>query len=77
MQEGDLMLSLSRIRLRCLQALVVDDNANHWVQQTPYRGFYMKPWRQGQFVWYDYTLRKWTVMDDSSTSIDTLTQSFE
>ena len=76
-QEGDLLLSLVKNPIE-MQALVVDDHANQlWSDQTPYRGFYMKPWRQGEFVWYDYTLRKWTVIDDSYNVLDTLTQSFE
>ena len=76
-QEGDLLLSLVKNPIE-MHALVVNDSATQWwSDQTPYRGFYMKPWRQGEFVWFDYTLRKWTVVDEAYTVLDTLTQSFE
>ena len=76
-QEGDLLLSLVKNPIE-MHALVVNEGATQWwSDQTPYRGFYMKPWRQGEFVWFDYTLRKWTVVDEAYNVLDTLTQSFE
>ena len=75
-QSGDLLLSLV-LSPTSMFAALVDDEANMtWAEQTPFRGFYMKPWGPGEFVWYDYSLRKWTVVDASFTTLDTLTQSF-
>ena len=75
--EGDLLLSLVKNPIE-MHAVVVDDSLTQaWSDQTPYRGFYMKPWGQGEFVWFDYTLRKWTVVDEAYNVLDTLTQSFE
>ena len=75
-EPGDLMLSLIESPTNMFAALMNEEAEVHWAQQTPFRGFYMKPWLPGQFVWYNYTLRKWTVVDDEFTPIDTLTQSF-
>lgn len=76
-QDGDLLLSLVKNPIE-MHAMVVDENASQtWSDQTPYRGFYMKPWREGEFVWFDYTMRKWTVVDSAYNVLDTLTQSFE
>ena len=33
--------------------------------------------QSGEFVWFDYTMRKWTVVDADYNVLDTLTQSFE
>ncbi|MGB0149529.1 MAG: hypothetical protein ACPF87_01420, partial [Flavobacteriales bacterium] len=75
--EGDLLLSLVKNPIE-MHAMVVSDSLTQaWSDQTPYRGFYMKPWGQGEFVWFDYTLRKWTVVDEAYNVLDTLTQSFE
>ena len=55
-QSGDLLLSLVQSPTSMF-ATLVDDEANlTWAAQTPYRGFYMKPWGPGEFVWYNYTL---------------------
>ena len=76
-QEGDLLMSIVDNPID-MHAVVVDENANQvWSSHTPYRGFYMKPWRPGEFVWFDYTMRKWTVVDSDYNVLDTLTQSFE
>ena len=75
-QSGDLLLSLIQSPTSMF-ATLVDEEANMtWAEQTPFRGFYMKPWGPGEFVWYNYSLRKWTVVDASFTPLDTLTQSF-
>ena len=75
-QSGDLLLSLVQSPTSMF-ATLVDDEANlTWAAQTPYRGFYMKPWGPGEFVWYNYTLRKWTVVDAAFNPLDTLTQTF-
>ena len=75
-QSGDLLLSLVLSPTSMFAALVNDEANMTWAEQTPFRGFYMKPWAPGEFVWYDYSLRKWTVVDASFTTLDTLTQSF-
>ena len=75
-QSGDLLLSLVQSPTSMFAALVDDEANMTWAEQTPFRGFYMKPWAPGEFVWYDYSLRKWTVVDASFTTLDTLTQSF-
>ena len=76
-QEGELLLSLVGNPIE-MHAVIVDENGGQtWSDQTPYRGFYMKPWRPGEFVWFDYTMRKWTVVDADYNVLDTLTQSFE
>ncbi|MGB1384190.1 MAG: arylsulfotransferase family protein [Flavobacteriales bacterium] len=75
-QEGDLLLSLIENPTSMFAGLMNDEAELHWAEQTPFRGFYMKPWKPGEFVWYNYTLRKWTVVDDEFTPLDTLTQSF-
>ena len=76
-QEGDLLMSIVDNPID-MHAVAVDENANQvWSSHTPYRGFYMKPWRPGEFVWFDYTMRKWTVVDSDYNVLDTLTQSFE
>lgn len=71
-QEGDLLLSLIESPTSMFVGLMNDEAELHWAEQTPFRGFYMKPWKPGEFVWYDYTLRKWTVVDDEFTPLDTL-----
>ena len=73
---GDLFLSLIQSPTNMFAALMNDEAEVHWAEQTPFRGFYMKPWNPGEFVWYNYALRKWTVVDDQLTPLDTLTQSF-
>lgn len=75
-QSGDMLLSLVQSPTSMFAALVDDEANMTWAEQTPFRGFYMKPWAPGEFVWYDYSLRKWTVVDASFTTLDTLTQSF-
>lgn len=75
-QEGDLLLSLIESPTSMFVGLMNDEAELHWAEQTPFRGFYMKPWKPGEFVWYNYALRKWTVIDDEFTPLDTLTQSF-
>lgn len=75
-EPGDLLLSLIESPTNMFAGLMDEDSDLHWAEQTPFRGFYMKPWLPGQFVWYNYTLRKWTVVDDEFTPLDTLTQSF-
>ena len=75
-QEGDLLLSLIKSPTAMFSGLMNEEAELHWAEQTPFRGFYMKPWKPGEFVWYNYTLRKWTVVDDEFTPLDTLTQSF-
>ena len=75
-EPGDLMLNLIGSPTNMFTALMNEEAEVHWAEQTPFRGFYMKPWRPGEFVWYNYLLRKWTVVDDEFTPIDTLTQSF-
>ena len=75
-QSGDLLLSTVQSPTNMF-ASVVDEDANMiWAEQTPFRGFYMKPWGPGEFVWFDYSLRKWTVVDGQFNPVDTLTQSF-
>ena len=65
-QAGDLLLSLIQSPTSMF-ATLVDEEANMtWAEQTPFRGFYMKPWGPGEFVWYNYSLRKWTVVDRRS-----------
>ena len=44
-----------------------------YAEQTPFRGFYMKPWRPGEFVWYNYVGGGFV----NSPPVDTLTQSFD
>ena len=62
---------------RACSHVLVDDEANMtWAEQTPFRGFFMKPWGPGEFVWYNYALRKWIVVDPNFTTLDTLTQTF-
>ena len=55
-EPGDLMLS----NRESDQHVCSFDERGSWrfteLQQTPFRGFYMKPWLPGQFVWYNYTL---------------------
>lgn len=75
-QPGDLLLSLIESPTNMFSALMNEDAELFWAHQSPFRGFYMKPWGPGEFVWYNYTLRKWTVVDDEFTPLDTLTQSF-
>ena len=76
-QEGELLLSLVGNPIE-MHAVIADENGGQtWSDQTPYRGFYMKPWRPGEFVWFDYTMRKWTVVDAEYNVLDTLTQSFD
>jgi hypothetical protein len=75
-EPGDLLLSLIQSPTNMFAALMNEEAEVHWAEQTPFRGFYMKPWLPGQFVWYNYAMRKWTVVDDEFTPLDTLTQSF-
>ena len=75
-QPGDLLLSLIESPTSMFAGLMNEEAELFWAEQTPFRGFYMKPWRPGEFVWYNYILRKWTVVDDEFTPLDTLTQSF-
>ena len=76
-QEGDVLLSLVQGPTSMFAALLNDSAQLTWAEQTPFRGFYMKPWKEGEFVWYDYTLRKWTVVDRNWNVLDTLTQTLE
>ena len=55
-QSGDLLLSLVQSPTSMFAALVDDEANMTWAEQTPFRGFYMKPWGPGEFVWYDYSL---------------------
>ena len=75
-QEGDLLLSLIESPTSMHAALMNEELEMTWSELTPFRGFYMKPWNPGEFVWYNYTLRKWTVVNDEFEPLDTLTQSF-
>ena len=75
-QPGDLLLSLIYSPTSMYTGLMDEEMALPWAALTPFRGFYMKPWKPGEFVWYNYTLRKWTVVDTEFTPLDTLTQSF-
>ena len=76
-QEGDLMLSTVQGPTNMFASLINEDAEMIWVEQTPFRGFYMKPWGPGEFVWFDYSLRKWTVVDHELNVLDTLTGTFE
>lgn len=76
-QPGDVLLSLVQGPTSMFAALLNDSAQLTWAEQTPFRGFYMKPWHEGEFVWYDYTIRKWTVVDRNWVVLDTLTQSLE
>ena len=76
-QPGDVLLSMVQSPTS-MYACVMDETSELvYAEQTPFRGFYMKPWRPGEFVWYNYVLRKWTVVDSQFTPVDTLTQSFD
>ena len=75
-EPGDLLLNLIQSPTSMYTALMDEEADLHWAELTPFRGFYMKPWLPGQFVWYNYVLRKWTVVDDEFNTLDTLTQSF-
>lgn len=75
-QEGDLLLSLIESPTSMHAALMNEELEMTWSELTPFRGFYMKPWNPGEFVWYNYALRKWTVVNDEFEPLDTLTQSF-
>ena len=76
-QSGDVLLSMVQSPTS-MHACVMDETSELvYAEQTPFRGFYMKPWRPGEFVWYNYVLRKWTVVDAQFTPLDTLTQSFD
>ena len=75
-QSGDLLLSPVQSPTSMFATLVNESANMSWAELTPFRGFYMKPWGPGEFVWYNYSLRKWTVVDASFSPIDTLTQSF-
>lgn len=75
-EPGDLLLSLIQSPTNMFAALMNEEAELHWAEQTPFRGFYMKPWNPGEFVWYNYAIRKWTVVDSEFTPLDTLTQSF-
>ena len=76
-QSGDVLLSMVQSPTS-MYACVMDATSELvYAEQTPFRGFYMKPWRPGEFVWYNYVLRKWTVVDSQFTPVDTLTQSFD
>ena len=73
---GDLLLSPVQSPTSMFHVLVDDEANMTWAEQTPFRGFFMKPWGPGEFVWYNYALRKWTVVDPNFTTLDTLTQTF-
>lgn len=73
---GDLLLSPIQSPTSMFHVLVDDEANMTWAEQTPFRGFFMKPWGPGEFVWYNYALRKWTVVDPNFTTLDTLTQTF-
>ena len=77
-QSGDVLLSMVQSPTSMYACVMVDETSELvYAEQTPFRGFYMKPWRPGEFVWYNYVLRKWTVVDSQFTPVDTLTQSFD
>jgi hypothetical protein len=74
---GDLLFSLVQTPTAMFASVMNEDLEYVWAAQSPFRGFYMKPWKPGQFVWYNYVLRKWTVVDMDLNPVDTLTQTFE
>ena len=39
---------------------------------TPARGFIFEPWGDDEFVFYDYSIRKWVTIDQNLTPTDTL-----
>ncbi|MDA0946139.1 MAG: aryl-sulfate sulfotransferase [Bacteroidetes bacterium] len=74
---GDLLLSLIENPTSMYAAVMNADAEFIWAESTPYRGFYMKPWHPGEYVFYDFIMRKWVVVDLELNPVDTLTQSFQ
>ena len=76
-QSGDVLLSMVQSPTSMYACVMNETSEFVYAEQTPFRGFYMKPWLPGEFVWYNYILRKWTVVDSQFSPVDTLTQSFD
>jgi hypothetical protein len=76
-QSGDVLLSMIQSPTSMYACVMGETSELVYAEQTPFRGFYMKPWRPGEFVWYNYILRKWTVVDSQFSPVDTLTQCFD
>ena len=68
-QSGDVLLSMVQSPTS-MYACVMDATSERCTIDAISR-FYMKPWRPGEFVWYNYVLRKWTVVDSQFTPKDT------
>lgn len=75
-QSGDILLSMVQSPTSMYACAMNESGELVTAEHTPFRGFYMKPWGEGEFVWFNYTIRKWTVVDASFVPLDTLTQSF-
>ncbi|MDA0728921.1 MAG: aryl-sulfate sulfotransferase [Bacteroidetes bacterium] len=74
---GDLLLSLIETPTSMFASVMNADAEFVWAEQTPFHGFYMKPWHPGEYVLYDFIMRKWLVVDLDLNPVDTLTQSFQ